>query len=148
MLGFGKDKLEKRPVWQWGEDRTIRRALMEVESGAVEDNKNSRAFHSIQDFMMRDHIKGGLTLLVWQRDAFPKNPFRTLDTAQKAQLEDINKIADEMGRKAKDKALDDRRRSQQMLMFNILGYVFGITILLVLAFLIWQNGGISFGGEV
>lgn len=144
---FGKKK-EKRRVWHWGEDRVITNKELEVESGVVMDNKDNLAFHSVQEFVMNDMIGGGLTLLVWQRDAFPKNPFRNLEDIRKAQLDDIDSIADEAGRIAKDKAIEDSRRNKLLNMFTTLGYIFGIIIAITFLVLVWQNGGIQniFGG--
>lgn len=142
-IPFLSKKEEKRPVWHWGEDRRITRNLWKVGNGVIEDFKTTRAFHSVQEFIMNDHVFGGLTLLVWQRDAFPKNPFRNIDSVKQQQLDDIDSIADEAGRIAKDKALEDNRRNKLLMMFTTLGYVFGITILLVLGFMIWKNGGIN-----
>ncbi len=141
FLFTGRKKPEKRPVWHWGEDRRIQRIMMEVESGFCEDTKTRRAYHMIHDFMMRDLIGGGLTILVWQRDAFPKHPFRKLDDTRKAQLEQINTIANERAKTAKDKALEDSRNMKMATMLTSLGYAFGITILLGIIFMVWQGGG-------
>lgn len=143
---FSGKKVDKLPYYQWGENGKITRNIAEVESGALCDNKLNRAYHSIPDFKMRDHIKGGLVLLVWQRDAFPKNPFRQLDDVRERQLKDINMIAGEAGKTAKHQMIDERHREKLLNMFTTLGYAFGITILIVLAFVIWKSGGINIGG--
>lgn len=139
---FGK-KVEKRPVWHWGEDRVIKRKMLEVESGVVLDNKVCRAHHMIHDFMMRDAIEGGLALVAWQRDAFPKHPFRKLDTVRKSQLEDINKIAAECGRTVKDRAIEEQKQYQFQSMLTMLGFIFGIIILISIIYMIWQGGGLE-----
>lgn len=143
MLDFIFNPKAKLPVWLYGEGRTIKRFKGNVLSGAVEHSKEPWAFHMMQDFMMRDHIKGGLAIIVWQRDAFPRNPFRNVDEAYKRQLQDIDKIADEAGRTAKDKALEDRRKNSIFMALIALGLIFGIVILIIMAFTIWRNGGIS-----
>ena len=142
-MNFRKQKSETRPVWEWGEDRQIKRISMQVESGVVINNKKNRAYHMIHDFMMRDHIKGGLVILTWQRDAFPKHPFRDIDAFRKQQLDDINQIAKESAKSAKDKAMDDTNRNRLVGMFTILGYTFGITILLGIVFMVFSSGAMS-----
>lgn len=143
ILSMFKSK-NKNNIWQWSEDREIRYMKLDVGSGTVDDNKNCRSYHSAQECIMKDHIKGGLTLAVWQRDAFPKNPFCDIDEAKKKQLSDIDAIAEEAGRVAKDKAIEDTRRNKLLNMFVTLGYVFGITVLIAFGWLIYQNGGIEF----
>lgn len=140
---FKKNKKDFLPVWVWQEDREIKRVEMEVTPGAVIDSKNSRAYHMIHDLMIRDHIVGGLTLVVWQRDAFPKNPFRSLDNVRQSQLEDINRIANEKGRTAKDQALLEAYRNKMVMMLTTMGYVFGIAVLLGIAFMVVRSGGVS-----
>jgi len=140
---FFKDKKEKMAVWEWGENRTIQRISMDVDTAVVLHPKKPRAHHLIHDFTMRDHVYGGLALLVWQRDSFPKHPFRNIDAFLKSQLEDINQIAKDRAKSAKDKALDDAQRNRLAIMFTMLGYVFGIAVLLAIIYMVIQNGGLE-----